>query len=135
MIIFLLFFLIVYGGLNFYCFWKLRGLMPGRVGAQAALGGFIALMTLGPILTRLLERQGWTGVAYGYGLTAYLWMAGALWLGFLAGAGDLWNLGAGLAARAWPGAARLMIPYKVQMAAIGVLLALAYAWGRSRRNG
>ena len=129
MIIFLLVFLTIYGGLNFYCFWKLHRLMPGRAGAQAALGCFVALMTLGPILTRWLERQDWMGAAYGYGMVAYLWMAGVLWFGFLAGLGDLWNLGAGLASRAWPGAGRLVIPFKVEMAGIGALLALAFAWG------
>lgn len=129
MIIFFMVFLGIYGSLNFYCFWKLRAVVPGGVAGQAALGAFIALMTCGPILVRILEHAQRTAAALALALTAYFWMAALLWFVFLAGAADAWNIFIFLLRHAWPAAARLSLPPRPTLAAVGVLVALATLWG------
>lgn len=129
MLQFLLLFILIYGGMNFYACWKLGHLLRGHTAALVALGLFGALMTSGPILVRTLEGAEWIRTAHGFALVAYLWMAAVLWFLFLAGAADLWNFAIAAARHPWPGAARLALPLRPTLAVIGVLIASGLAWG------
>lgn len=73
MIIFLLIFFLIYGGLHFYVFLKTKNAIA--LGAKAAMGliAFMALMVFAPILIRLLERGGYEPIAYLLSHVGYTW--------------------------------------------------------------
>lgn len=74
---FLIIFLTVYSSMHAFFYWRARVLLPLRGPAKALLLVFLLLMIAAPIVTRLLERNGFDALAR---LTAYL---GYCWMGFL----------------------------------------------------
>jgi predicted MPP superfamily phosphohydrolase len=73
MIIFLLIFFLIYGGLHLYVFLKTKNAIV--LGAMATMGliAFMALMIFAPILIRLLERVGYEPIAYLLSHVGYTW--------------------------------------------------------------
>jgi predicted MPP superfamily phosphohydrolase len=81
MIIFLLIFFLIYGGLHLYVFLKTKKAIV--LGAKATMGliAFMALMIFAPMLIRLLERGGYEPIAYLLSHVGYTW-AGIVFLFF-----------------------------------------------------
>ncbi len=81
MSLFFLLFFTLYGGMHTYAFFRARSAFGfgGAVGVGLAL--FMALMTLSPLLIRLLERNNYELAARALSSIAYLWIA-ALFLYF-----------------------------------------------------
>ncbi|HET97197.1 MAG TPA: metallophosphoesterase [Desulfurivibrio alkaliphilus] len=70
-------FLLIYGAMHCYFYWRLRGALPNLGAGRAMVGLFLLLMILAPVLVRLLEREGGAVAAT---LLAHL---GFGWMGFL----------------------------------------------------
>jgi len=77
MILFLLTFFFLYGGLHLYFFLRLRAAFSLPVGLQITVGPLLLLLLVSPLLVRMAERQGYETAAC---LTAY---TGYLWMGFI----------------------------------------------------
>lgn len=75
MIIFLLIFFLIYGGLHLYVFLKIKKAIVLGTMATMCLIAFMALMIFAPILTRLLERGGYEPIAYLLSHVGYTWTA------------------------------------------------------------
>jgi uncharacterized protein len=81
MILFLLTFFTIYGGVHVYAFLKARTAFGFGWPAGAGVALFMIAMTAAPILIRMFERQGYDLPARALSYLAYLWMA-ALFLFF-----------------------------------------------------
>jgi predicted MPP superfamily phosphohydrolase len=81
MIIFLLIFFLIYGGIHLYVFLKTKNAIVPGAKATAGLITFMALMVLAPILIRFLERGGYEQMAYILAHVGYTW-AGIVFLFF-----------------------------------------------------
>jgi hypothetical protein len=94
---FLLLFFAIYGGMQAIVFLKIHPLLPQTRLARPALGLFMALMVLSPVLTHLFDSWGRTAWAKSFGWAGYSWMGFtflAFWLGLLLFAAEaiLWLL-------------------------------------------
>jgi len=74
-ILFLLTFLLLYGGLHLHFFMKIRAAFTPGAAIQGGLIVLLALGLLAPLLIRLLERFGFEGPAKLLSWAGYLWMA------------------------------------------------------------
>jgi predicted MPP superfamily phosphohydrolase len=81
MILFILSFFTLYGGVHAYAFFKARGALGFGWGPGLGLAVFMLAMTVAPVLIRLLERYEYELAARALSYIAYLWMA-ALFLFF-----------------------------------------------------
>ncbi len=131
---FLIVYLLVYGGGNFYIFWKLRQAV-GAMGWWIILPVvFLVAMVAGPIVVRLIDRPPTYRLASALSLVVHVWMGLCLWLVCLLLLGDLWNLLTRFTAIWWAPATRALLLPKAHMitaAAITALLAVvsvAEAW-------
>jgi hypothetical protein len=126
-ILFLLTYLTVYGGMNLYLFLRVRQAwrLPG-FGLPLAL--LLVLLVAAPVLVRYLDSWGRHGLARPLALVAYLWMAVVLWFLFLRTLADLWNLLARLAALVTGTPARVL-PAAAALPAIAAAILLLAAWG------
>jgi len=77
MILFLLTFFCIYGGLHLYFFLRLRAAFPLPALGQLGVGLALLLLLVSPLLVRMAERQGYETAAC---LTAY---AGYFWMGVI----------------------------------------------------
>ncbi len=75
MILFLLVFFSLYGGMHVYAFLKLRNTVPVTTGLSIIIAAFMLTMTFAPLVIRLSERQGFEGFAVFMSWLGYLWMA------------------------------------------------------------
>jgi hypothetical protein len=75
MILFLLTFLCLYGGINFYFFFRARSIFHFSGLLQALLLLAIIVLILAPILVRVLESFHWEGLARALACIGYVWMA------------------------------------------------------------
>lgn len=75
MIIFFLFFLLLYGGLNFYFFFKLKYILHLSDKAQCIVILLLIFLILAPIIIRLLEKVHLDTLARHIAYWGYLWMA------------------------------------------------------------
>lgn len=81
MILFLLVFFSLYGGMHIYAFLKLRSAIPTvtsppiTTGLSIIIAAFMLTMTFAPLIIRLSERQGFEGFAVFMSWLGYLWMA------------------------------------------------------------
>jgi len=94
---FLLLFFAIYGGMQAIVFLKIHPILPQARLARPALGLFMALMVLSPVLTHLFDSWGRTAWAKSFGWAGYSWMGFtflAFWLGLLLFAAEavLWLL-------------------------------------------
>ena len=74
LIIFLLSFLALYGGLNLYGFLKARRALSLGAGASLFLMIFMVIMVFVPLLVRFFERQGFETVSRFLAFIGYFWM-------------------------------------------------------------
>lgn len=129
MSLFLLVYLLIYGGAHAYLYWKLRQAV-GPMGPLAILpAGFLILMVAGPILVRLIDRPGTFRLATAASMVTHVWMALVLWLFCLLLLTDVWNLLVHAAAWGFHPAARALLRPGVALAAALILTAAAAVWG------
>jgi predicted MPP superfamily phosphohydrolase len=74
MILFLLTFFLVYGGLHLYAFLKVRAAFSFGIQANIFLALFMVLMILSPIIVRFAERSGFELAARMFAYIGYTWM-------------------------------------------------------------
>jgi len=74
MILFLLTFFFLYGGLHLYFFLRLRAAFSLPVGLQITVGPLLLLLLVSPLLVRMAERQGYEAATCLLAYTGYLWM-------------------------------------------------------------
>jgi predicted MPP superfamily phosphohydrolase len=129
MLFFLLFYFGIYGGMHLYFFLKCHQACGTDGWRALALIVFLLLMLSGPILVRVLERQGAVVPATVLAWISYIWMAVLLWFLFLGLLRDLWNTGVRLAALATPESYHLIIPARPAFLAILLVIAAAAVWG------
>jgi len=79
MVLFLLVFFLIYGGLHLYLFAKIRGAFHPGFGSGLCLIFFLIVMLLAPIAVRVSERYGFESLSRIISYVGYLWM-GALFL-------------------------------------------------------
>lgn len=75
MILFLLTFLCLYGGINFYFFFRAHSIFHFSGLLQALLLLVVIVLILAPILVRVLESFHWEGLARALACIGYVWMA------------------------------------------------------------
>lgn len=130
MILFLLIYLSVYGAMHGYLFWKVHQAYPYWNAIKFLIIAFLVFMIFAPQMTHWLDRRFFYSVARVLALVGYSWMGMMLWFVVLAAVGDLWNGGMRLGALAgWSGARQLILAPRIALAAYGILILLASAWG------
>jgi hypothetical protein len=72
--LFLLLYLMIYGGLHVYVLARLQAAVPLSWPARIAVGAVLVFFVLCPVLIRLLERAGHEGAACFLSYVGYLWM-------------------------------------------------------------
>jgi uncharacterized protein len=75
MILFLLTFLCLYGGINFYFFFRARNILHFSGVLQGLLLCLIILLIIAPILVRIIESFHWEQLARAVAYVGYVWMA------------------------------------------------------------
>jgi hypothetical protein len=75
MILFLLTFLCLYGGINFYFFFRARSILHFSGFLQSAILILIILLILAPVIVRILESLHQEQLAQLAAITGYVWMA------------------------------------------------------------
>jgi hypothetical protein len=73
MIVFLVTFFLIYGGMHFYIFTKIRNAVSPGMYTRLSLIVFMVLMVLSPLLIRLLERLDFEGPARALSYIGYTW--------------------------------------------------------------
>ena len=129
MLIFLLIYFGIYGGMHLYFLVKTVQALQIQGWPLLLLLGFLLLMVNGPILVRILERNDQILGATVLAWISYTWMAVLLWFISLALIRDLWNTGVRTAAFITPESYRLIISAKPAYAFAFLLIAAAAAWG------
>jgi len=75
MILFLLTFFCLYGGINFYFFFRARSILHLSGPAQGVILVAVIVLIFAPILIRILESFHWEGLARALASIGYVWMA------------------------------------------------------------
>lgn len=127
--LFLLTYLLIYGGMHLYCFLKVRAAFPSMGKGALGVGAFLVFMILGPIFVRMLDRAGSLQAARLLAYLSHTWMAVILWFVVLAAAADLWNLGTWAIATAMSEPVRYALAPKPALCAIAGMTVLAGFWG------
>lgn len=91
MIIFLLTFLFVYGGINFYAFFKADSIFQFSTGIKIFLFFVLAVLIGAPILVRIAEGRNLEALARVIAYTGYIWMAFVFMFFFLHISGELFR--------------------------------------------
>ena len=71
---FLIVFFLVYGGVHFYFYWKVRGAVHLSPVASVTLIFFLILMVCAPLLVRVAEREGMEVTGRALAVGGYVWM-------------------------------------------------------------
>lgn len=75
MIIFLLIFLCLYGGLNFYAFFQAKNVFHFSGKTEIIIITLLFLLILAPVIIRFVEKLHWETLARSIAYCGYLWMA------------------------------------------------------------
>lgn len=126
---FFLVFFLLYGAMNSYLLWKVWTAFPGLGHLRLGIAAFLLLMVLAPLAVHQLDRAGHAGAARVCGAVGYTWLAVIFWFVALALAADAWCLLVRLACAAGAPLRVLLPSPQATIAAIGVLVVLALAWG------
>ena len=78
MSLFLVTFILLYSGLNFYAFLKARTALSLGMYSSICVSVFLIIMILAPILVRVSEKAGLEGIARILAYIGYIWMAAIL---------------------------------------------------------
>ena len=127
--LFALIFLVVYGLMNAYLFWKLHGALGPGVKLRIAVGLVLAALAAGPIVTMSLDRAGhfsWSAVLFPI---AFCWLAVVFWFLALGLAGDLYNLLVYLGGLLSPGIRKALLPARPTMLVTSGLVVVLLVWG------
>lgn len=135
MLIFLLIYFGIYGGMHLYFLLKTVLALEIQGWPLLFLAGFLLLMVNGPILVRILERNDQILAATVLAWVSYTWMAVLLWFVSMGIVRDLWNTGVRLAARVTPESYRLILPAKPAYVVIALLVAAATILGFLEARG
>ena len=135
MLIFLLVYFGIYGGMHLYFLIKTVQAFQVQGWTLLFILGYLLLMVNGPILVRILERNDQILGATVLAWVSYTWMAVLLWFVSLALIRDLWNSGVRIAALITPESYRLIIPARPAYVATVLLIAAATAWGFLEARG
>jgi predicted MPP superfamily phosphohydrolase len=73
MMFFLLTFLVIYGGIHWYIFIKIKNAFPLESRGKTALALFMLVMIFAPIIVRILEKAGYEFMARLMAYTGYTW--------------------------------------------------------------
>jgi predicted MPP superfamily phosphohydrolase len=76
--LFLVTFILLYSGLNFYAFLKVRTTLSLGMFSSICVSVFLIIMILAPILVRVSEKAGLEGIARILAYIGYIWMAAIL---------------------------------------------------------
>lgn len=124
MILFVLSFLIVYGLMHALVFWGMHPLLSNHPALPTLTGCWMGLMTVAPVLVRVLDRSGHVAAARGVAWVGYCWM-GLLFLAFCLFVGvAAWHLLALLLQRLLPGLPLLTL-HRPAVAALALLITLS----------
>ncbi len=127
---FYLLYVLVYGGVNVYAGARLSILVrKWTPWGQIGLAVLLLFMVAGPFVSRRLEGMNFVIAAQAVGVVTYTWMALALWFFCLGVAFDLWNVAIWAIGLKWRAAAGLRVGWIQSLIAMGVVIALATAWG------
>ena len=74
MTLFFLTYLLLYGGIHLYVFYRLEAAYPMSLPARTLVIGALASMVISPVLVRFLERNGYELPANAFAHVGYLWM-------------------------------------------------------------
>ncbi|WP_028326042.1 metallophosphoesterase [Desulfatirhabdium butyrativorans] len=74
MTLFFLTYLLLYGGIHLYVFYRLQAAYPMSLPAKTLVIGALASMVISPVLVRFLERNGYELPANAFAHVGYLWM-------------------------------------------------------------
>ncbi len=74
MSLFFLVYLLLYGGIHLYVFYRLQAAYPLSLPAKTIVIGAFASMVISPVMVRLLERHGYELPANTFAHVGYLWM-------------------------------------------------------------
>lgn len=129
MLLFILVFFSIYGGMNAYVYLKVRAAFPHSGRAAVLLGGILVLMVVSPVLVRMLDRWRWARLADVAATVGFSWMAIVFWVCVLCGVADLWNLAVRGVALAAPAAHALLLPARATLLVVGAVIAAAFCWG------
>lgn len=129
MVLFLLTYLAVYGGIHLYFFLKARqAFRPQRISLVVVIL-FLILMVFAPILVRYLDRAGYHGMARPPAFFAYIWMAVVLWFFAIGVVADIWNAAIKTISIGVPTAGRFSVPPKGGMILILSIILVSGLWG------
>jgi uncharacterized protein len=92
MLMFLLTFLFLYGGIHFYAFMRVKSLFPFSWNIQIVVIVLLIILIFAPLLTRLLESRHLDVLARITAYTGYLWMAFIFLFFFLSVSFDILRL-------------------------------------------
>jgi predicted MPP superfamily phosphohydrolase len=92
MSLFLLTFLSIYGAMHLYLFVKARSALSAGLGASVGMAIFLALMVVGPVAVRLLDRHGLHLAGRYLAYAAYTWMGLLFFFFCLSLCLDVYNL-------------------------------------------
>lgn len=125
MFLYVLFHLVVYGGMNAYCCWKIISALPGRVGLRIGVAAAVALLAVAPLLARASVSR----LALLCVMAGYVWIAVAVWILFFGLCFDVWNLAVKVLGRLEPRAARLALKPRLTMILLCAIVAALGGWG------
>ena len=126
--IFLLIYFGIYGGAHVYIFWFTARAFPRLGRWRWAVGAWLAAMVCGPILVRVMQRHGLSGLAGSAGFVALVWMAISMWITSVIGTFEAWNVLTWLVALRWKRARRARIPLKGIALCVLLWLVFACTW-------
>jgi hypothetical protein len=126
---FIFVFLTIYGGINFYFFWKIHAAYPGPGVFTALLAIFFMFAIVAPILVRVFERRESVRLAWVAAAVGYFWMAILFWFCVLALLGDGWNLGISCMARFKPAVCALSLRPRPALAVYSLVVLMAVGRG------
>lgn len=135
MFLFLISFLSLYGGMHLYAFVRLRGVFSPLQPATVILAGWLALMTVTPLLVRMAEGAGLERTARLIAWPGYIWMGSIFIFCAALAAADTLRIAAWLSHRifrtAIPGYLSAVITCEIAL--FIALLASGYALYEARR--
>ncbi|MBU1909747.1 MAG: metallophosphoesterase [Verrucomicrobia bacterium] len=121
--------LLSYAAMHVYMGIKLRLAFPRLKQWTALLVMAATLLFIGPFLTRWFGNRGYVTLAWLAGAVGYTWIAVVFWFFSLGLVLDTWNLLVRLISLLMAGEARWHIPARRAVQAVGLVIALAIAWG------
>ncbi|RPI63095.1 MAG: metallophosphoesterase [Planctomycetaceae bacterium] len=126
--LFVIFFLTLYIGMNSYVFLKIHQAFPNIGRGNYVVAGVLLVLTLLPIMVRLLDRAEYPRLATAMGIVAFSWLAVVFWFCCSSLAMDVWNGGTLLAGKWWPVARGLAIGPRTALCVVSAVIVTFTTW-------